>query len=385
MAKARVRRGSGDGSVFQRASDGRWVGVVDLGYQDGKRKRKTIYGITRKAVTDQVRVLQQQRDQGITLATEKQTLTQFAEQWLETVVKGHVRPNTYQTYCSMLRLHILPTLGHIQLTKLTAQQVQALLYRKQTELSTSSIRLLRTTLGTMLTQAVRWQLLPRNVATLTVPPQDQRRTTRLFLSPDQARALLQAAQGTRLEALYRVALGLGLRRGEVLGLLWQDVDLERGTLHVNQQLQRVPGQGLVLVPPKTESSRRTLPLPTTLSDALREHRARQLQERLIMGSSWQEHGLVFTTTHGTPLYLDAIGLDMPALLKRAGLPPMRFHDLRHSCASLLAVQGVPARVAMEIMGHSNIAMTQNIYTHVLEESTRAGVDGRLVGRERRLV
>jgi integrase len=176
-------------------------------------------------------------------------------------------------------------------------------------------------------------------------------------------------KGNRLEALYSVALALGLRRGEALGLRWEDVDLEAGTLRVQVALQRRK-DSKTLVEPKTEQSRRTLPLPSVLVVALKAHRTRQLEERLAAGPKWRDHGLVFPSTVGTPMEPRNLTRQFKAVLQRAGLPDIRFHDLRHTAASLLVAQGVHPRVVMEILGHSQISLTMNTYTHVLPEAQR---------------
>ena len=211
-------------------------------------------------------------------------------------------------------------------------------------------------------------LVQRNVAALVDPPAVEDGDMQC-LNTAQARALLDAARGDRLEALYNVALSLGLRQGEILGVRWDDINLNRRTLRVTHALQAVNGP-LHLVKPKTKRSIRTLPLPSTLVSALEAHRARQADDRLRTGERWQEHGLVFPTGVGTRIHPRNLVRSFHQLLKRAGLPPMRFHDLRHSCLSLLAAQGVPPRVAMEIAGHSDIRLTQNVYTHVFDEAKR---------------
>lgn len=194
-----------------------------------------------------------------------------------------------------------------------------------------------------------------------------------MLAPAEARQLLAAAQDDRLGALYSVALALGLRQGEALGLSWEDVDFESRRLHVRHGLQRIAGQ-LKLVEPKTRQSRRTIALPAIVVDALQHHKARQSQERLLAGTRWRETGLVFTSTIGTPIEVGNLRRSFWRLLDKAGLPRMRFHDLRHSCASLLLVQGVPARVVMETLGYSNISITMDTYTHVLPELQRQAAD-----------
>ncbi len=157
------------------------------------------------------------------------------------------------------------------------------------------------------------------------------------------------------------------------GVRWEDVDFEERTLRV-EVAQIITGDGLELAPPKTENSRRTLPLPAALIPLLKEHRTRQLEEQLIAGRRWQASGLVFCTSNGTPINPRNLVRDFKAFLQRAKLPDIRFHDLRHSCASLLAAQKVPVRVAMDILGHSNIATTQNIYTHVFDDAKRQAAD-----------
>jgi integrase len=184
------------------------------------------------------------------------------------------------------------------------------------------------------------------------------------LTPEQARTFLDAARGDRLEALYSVALAIGLRQGEALGLRWEHIDLDGGELRVRVALQRIAGK-LQLVEPKTRQSRRTIPLPQVAVNALRAHRVSQLEERLLAGDRWVDTGLVFCTPKGTPLDARNVTRRFQKLLKQTDLPHQRFHDLRHTCATLLLVQGVPPRVVMEILGHSQISLTMDTYTHVV--------------------
>lgn len=283
-------------------------------------------------------------------------------------------PTAHSRQLQLVRLHLKPNLGKHQLSALTPQHVQALLNEKLAAgLSPRTVTYLRAVLRRALNQALRWGLVARNVAALTEPPKAVRFQA-TALTEGQAVALLATARGDRLEALYAVALALGLRQGEALGLRWQDVDLEARTLTVAVALSRVDGK-LVLAEPKTATSRRTLPLPTELVAALKDHRARQNAERLRTGERWHDNGLVFTTGIGTPISPRNLVRDFQALRERAGLPPMRFHDLRHSCISFLAAQGVPARTAMEIAGHSQITLTMNVYAHIGDEAKRAALGG----------
>jgi integrase len=344
-----------------------WV-RLELGYVDGKRKRKAVYGKTVKEVAEKAAKLMAQRDSGINIAPERLTVEQFFSRWLDDAITPRVRPTTLHTYRTFCRLHIYPHLGRILLGKLTAQHIQRLLRTLQQQgLSHATVRQIYGVVRAGLTTAAQWECVPRNVATLVTPPRPVPYHARV-LTTEQAHRLLDAVVGHRLEALYRVALSLGLRHGELLGLRWQDVDLDAGTLRVAMTLLEVRG-GLVLAEPKTPRSHRTLPLSPLLTATLRQHRARQLAERMRLGPAWHDHGMVFASETGTPIRPRNMRRAFRSLLLHAGLPHVRIHDLRHSCATFLALQRVPPRIAMDILGHSNITTTLAIYTHVLEGST----------------
>ena len=280
---------------------------------------------------------------------------------------------TYLGYEVHVRLHLKPTLGDIRLEQLTPLHVQALLNRKlQDGLSPKSVRYIRGTLRNALNQAVRWGLVSRNAAALVDPPRVERYEIKPF-TPDEARSFLSAIRGDRLEALYSVALTMGLRQGEALGLRWREIDLELGYLRVSKQLQRIDGK-LQLVDPKTVGSRRTLVLPSSIVAKLRDHRIRQLDERLRAGANWRETDLVFSAMDGGALEGSTVTRSFHARLGAAGIAQRRFHDLRHSCATLLLVQGVSPRVVMDVLGHSEIGMTMNTYSHVIPELRRDAAD-----------
>lgn len=215
-------------------------------------------------------------------------------------------------------------------------------------------------------------ITPRNVATLVDLPRVERDDV-AALSLADARAVVDAMRGDRLEAVVTVALATGLRQGEALGLRWQDVELDEGVIHVRHALQRMGGT-VQLVEPKTKRSKRTVALPASAVTVMREHRKRQLQERLWAGSRWQEGDFVFTSTIGTPMTGADLTRRFQALLAAAGLPRMRFHDLRHGAASLLLAQGVPPRVVMEMLGHSTITLTMDVYSHVIPDLRREAAD-----------
>jgi integrase len=230
-------------------------------------------------------------------------------------------------------------------------------------LSPRTIRGIRAVLRSALSDAVKWRVVPYNAAKAASLPRAKRVETRVF-TPEQARTFVAAAGAHRLGPVFSVALAVGLRLGEALGLRWMDVDLERSQLHVRQALQRVAGE-LQFVEPKSEQSRRTIALPEVAAKILKRHRTAQLEERLKAGSRWTESGLVFTSTIGTPLDDRNVRRAFTTILRGAELPTIRIHDLRHTCASLLLVQGVHPRVVMETLGHSQISLTLDTYSHVL--------------------
>jgi integrase len=366
------KRGQSEGSIFQRR-DGRWCGILSLGWENGRRKRKSFYGVTAAEV--QARLLKARSDhaRNLPVATERQSVTQFLTHWLDHTVKPNTRPRSYESFEIIIRKHITPEIGRTRLEKLTPQQVQALLDRKlKSGLAPQTVVHIRMVLRTALNQAMKWSLIARNPAALVDPPRIPRSEIRP-LTAEEARRFLQAAKGERFEALYTLALFSGLRRGEILGLRWSDVDLDARALRVNQAIQRVGGK-LRAAETKTERSRRTIALPASVIAVLRAHRVRQLQERLIAGSLWQDSGLVFTSRIGTPVEPRNLHRDFVRVLKVANVARIRFHDLRHSAASLLLAQGVPLRMIMEQLGHSSIALTANTYAHVMPAAMRDVAD-----------
>lgn len=370
-----AKRGNSEGSIYRRR-DGRWAASVDLGHADGRRRRKAFYGRTRQEVAHKLQAAQRALADGLPLASQKQTVGGFLEVWLRDSAARKVRPRTLQRYGEIVKIHLIPRLGHIRLSRLTPADVERTMNAALGDgASPRSAAHMRAVLRTALNVAMRWGILGRNVASLAGPPHVPEREIRP-LSRSDARTILEAVRGDRLEALFTVGLALGLRQGEALGLRWADVDLEAGTLSVQRSLQRVDG-GWLFLEPKTTRSRRTVPLPGPVTAALREHRARQLQERLSLGPAWQGEtwgDLVFTDEAGGPLSGFHVSRRFKALLAVAGLPQMRYHDLRHGAASLMAAQGVPARVAMEILGHSQISTTMNVYVHVAPELGRDAAD-----------
>jgi integrase len=325
-----------------------------------------MYGKTRAEVKAKLAALQAELTRGQLPAGRVPTVAEFLRSWLEISVKPRLRPLTYAGYKVNVEKHLIPTLGRYRLDQLTPLQVQELMNeRLSAGLSTRSVAYIHQVLRTALGLAVRWDLVSRNVARLVDRPRIERKRINP-LTPDEARKFLAAIRGHRLEALFSVALALGLRQGEALGLRWDDINFSAGTLRVSHQLQRIDTR-LTLVPPKTEKSRRTLVMPELIVERLREHEKRQVVEKLWAGSKWQENGLIFANRVGEPTQARRVIEQFHEALAHAGLRRVRFHDLRHSCATLLLVQGVSPRVVMEVLGHSEIALTMNAYSHVVPE------------------
>ena len=366
-----AKRLKGEGSVWLRA-DGRWCGAINLGWEHGKRRRKYFYGQTAEQV--QAAILRARADlaQGLPVVAERQTVEEFLGRWLEDSVKPSVRPLTYEQYRQHVKLYLAPLLGRHQLAKLAPQHVRAFIKQKLVDgLSPRTVQLSLVILRRALGQAVKDGLVGRNVAKLADPPRWKRPEIKPW-EPAEAARFLDAIRTERLEAAYLLALSLGLRRGEVLGLRWSDVDLEGKTVTISQALARVGGK-LEFIEPKSRQSRRTVPIHDGLVAALRNHRRRQFEERLAAGSRWHDGGLVFTTGIGTPLEPRALNEDFERVVMAAGLRRIRLHDLRHSCATFLLAQGVHPRVVMELLGHSQISLTMETYSHVLPDAMREAI------------
>jgi integrase len=364
------KRGNGEGAIYLRQSDGRYVGSVHLGYVAGKRQRKSVYGATRGEVAEKMKTLLREQQQGLPLQTsERLTVATFLTKWLHDTAEPSLRPSSFDSYQSYAEQHIIPAIGRIALTKLTPQDVNGLttaMTRAKPSgkgLSPRTAAHARAVLRNALADALRWGMVARNVAALSNAPRVQEAEMIAF-TPEQAREFVSGIQGHREAALYIVALACGLRLGEITGLAWEDVDFEAGTLRVRQTLGRVSG-AFAIGEPKSRNSRRTLALPEFALAALKSHKVRQTEDRLKAGALWCNGlNLVFTTPLGEPLNPSSLTRRFRLALTALKLPQMRFHDLRHSCAALLIAEGVHPRLIMETLGHSQISLTMNRYGHV---------------------
>lgn len=371
---AKGRRGHGSGAVYKRKVGGKvvgWTAMLHLGFENGKRKRQAFYARTQDEVQGKLDEARHKLKLGLFVAGPKMTTGAWLERWLRDVAKPNVRPSTFRRYKDLTEQHIVPSIGRIPLERLSPADVRQLLNATLAAgLSPRTAHHIRSVLRTALHQAERDGLIQRNAAALAESPRIEPQQMKSF-TPDEARAFQQAVKGQPEEALYLVTLDAGLRQGEVLGLRWEDVDLAAGVVRVTHALQRVEGK-LVLVEPKSKTSKRAIKLGTVAAQALREHHARQSEESGRV--TWLPFGLVFTGAHGLPLDGNALTKRFQALLKAAKLPRLRFHDLRHSSASLLLSQHIPARVVMERLGHSTITLTLNTYSHVIAELNQEAAD-----------
>jgi integrase len=329
-----------------------------------------LYGKTRREVDEKLTKAKAERNGGLVFDAGTLTLAEYMDKWLNESARNRLRPKTYKDYSGLTRVHIVPALGHIKLKNLTPLHVQQFYGTKlESGLSKRTVEYIHTVLHAALKQAVRWELVPRHVTEAVDPPRPEKKERPTF-TLEQARLFLEVARGVRFEALYLLVLQTGMRRGELLGLRWEDVDLEMGVLHVRQALAP---DGKSFGYPKSAKGRRRLRLTPEAVDALKRHRIAQNEERLRQGSSWRDHGLVFCSTVGTPLNPDNfVRRSYKPLLESAGLPKIPFHCLRHTFATLMMPYEHP-RVVQEMLGHSRVSTTLDTYSHVSQDMQEEAV------------
>jgi len=362
------RRLNGEGSVTRRA-DGRWMGRFYAWTTTGTRKRITVYGRTRKEATEKMREAQEHNRQGIPVPDTAWKLGDWLDHWLEHVVSLNRRPATYRLYEMTVRLYLKPGLGSSALTRLSASRVQAF-FNGQLAAGRSirTVQVMKTVLSSALSRAMREELVVRNVARLAELPTWERSTITPWTVAD-ARAFLDAAKNDPLYPAFVLLLLYGLRRGEVLGLRWRDIDEDDGEIRVRQQVQRINGE-LRLYPVKTAAGRRDLPLLPVAQTVLDLRRQAQAADRAELGRAWLDNGLVFTTKTGRPVEPRNLVRSFHRICGGNELRPIKVHHLRHTTATLLKNVGVPARDAQIILGHSRLAVTLEIHTHEDRQAQR---------------
>nr|WSS71877.1 site-specific integrase [Streptomyces sp. NBC_01175] len=390
-------RANGDGTVYQR-KDGRWEAAGYVLAPGNTRKRVRVYGTTRKDATTKLTEKIAASNRGLPIAAADSTVSAYLVYWLDAVAVHHLRENTHTRYAASIRLHLNPGLGTKKLARLTTRDVRTFLDGLRTtcqccaqnrdsvrrsccaigqccgkRLSPLTVTYVHAVLKSALEHAVREDELPRNVArnVKTTAPRPRRFQP---LTAAEARQLLHAANGDRLHALYELALRTGLRKGELLGLHWADLDLDGGTATIHRSLQRTRSQGLTALHTKTLASERRIALPTECLSSLKIHQEQQQEERQAAGTSWTDNGLIFTTPKGRPLDPTNLTRRFRRLLHSAELRTIRFHDLRHSTATLLLEQGVELVVIKELLGHAHIGVTAGVYAHVRLRLQRQAID-----------
>src|SRR5215203_699325 len=357
------KRGNGEGSVYQR-KDGRWVGQYFV-YLPSGPKYRYIYAKTRKLAAEKLTKAIADRDGGMVFDDENLTLSDFLDVWLSDCVKDTIRVSTFERYKGIANLHIAPALGRLRLKALTPAHVQGF-YRGRLDsgLSPATVQKIHVVLHKALSQAVKWSLVPRNVTEAVSAPRPSPKEMRP-LSAEEVRRLLEVASGDRLEALWVLAVQTGMRQGELLALKWTDVDLEAGKVSVRRTLTRESGH-YTLGEPKTKKSRRTVKLTGAATEVLRSHLSCQMADIDRLGDLYRDQGLVFTTDSRVPLNPSNVrNRNLRRLTRKAALPEIRFHDLRHTCATLLLSRNVHPKIVQEMLGHSTVAITLDTYSHVL--------------------
>ncbi len=361
MAK-KQRRGRGEGSITQRPN-GSWRAQISR-----DKKRLSFGAATKKECQEWLRKTLHQVDYGLDLEGGRIKVGEYLQEWLENA-RPSLRAKTGYQYDKVIENHILPFIGDLPMKALTPQRVEhfygELLQKGR---GARTVRYTHGVLHKALEKAVRYGLIAVNPAHGASLPQQNHQEMQV-LDESQVGMFLATASGNRLEALFHLAAVTGMRQGELFGLKWSDVQWRAGVLHVQRQVQRVPKKGWSFVEPKTRAGRRMVPIGTGAIEALLRQKERQALEREVAGSRWQEHDLIFSTTVGTPMDPQNLMKDFNAVLKQAELPKIRFHDLRHTAASLMLNHGVPVLVVSRILGHANPSITLNTYGHLYQEST----------------
>ncbi|MFC9683028.1 tyrosine-type recombinase/integrase [Streptomyces sp. NPDC056948] len=397
-ASRRVRA-NGDGTVCQR-KDRRWEAAGYVLAPGNTRKRVRVYGTTRKEALAKLTEKIAASNRGVSAPSAQGSLAAYLTYWLDAVAVYQLRENTHTRYTAVARLYLIPGLGKKKLAKLTAKDVRTWLNQLRTtcqcctraldtardeprccaagkccsrRLSPLTLAYVHSVLKSALEHAVREEEIPRNVArnVRTGTPRPRRFEP---LTADEARKFLAATNGHRLQPLFELALHTGLRKGELLGLRWEDLDLAGGTASIRRTLQRTNSSGLTALPTKTQSSERRIALPTPCLRSLEQHRDRKLQEREAAGTNWKDSGYVFTRPDGAPIEGSTLTRHFNTLLRQARLRRIRFHDLRHSAATLLLEQGVELVVIKELLGHAHIGVTATVYAHVRLRLQRDAID-----------
>lgn len=369
MAGQRKRNPNGAGTITKR-KDGRFQCAVYVLQPDGTRARKFAYGKTWQECDTKRRELLAKVDQGVPVPTRSAKLSEWLPYWLDNVIKPRRKLSTYDKYESHVRLYLVPLLGSKRLESLGVADVRRFLVRLEKETTAATAKESHRVLRSALSSACREELIARNVAKLVEPPRTDNRELKPW-SLDETLDFLAASRRDPLYAAFVLAIAMGLRRGEIIGLRWSDLDLDNRVLYVRQQTQR--RRGVLYDDDPKSRRRRVVPLPALCIAPLRWHRMRQSAARVKAGEQWHESGYVFTTRTGRQVEPRNVYRSFTRVAESAGLRVIRLHDARHGTATLLTAAGVAPRVVMEILGHSQISITMDVYTHVVQDTQREAI------------
>ncbi len=363
MAK---KRANGEGTIRQR-KDGRWEGLYTVNY-----KRKSVYGKTQEEVRKKLNKILNDIDNNIYIEDSKITVGEWLHTWLYDYKKDTVKQKTFEGYETLIRVHLIPAFSKIPLKRLTVDHVQKLISAKIKEgLSSRTIRYMNTLLHGALRQAVNNGLLVRNVSEAVVLPERQQKE-RKFLTADEQNKLIESLKEEQQGFILLFALSTGLRRGELLALRWSNYDIEKGYISIKENLSRLKGEDgkshLTFTTPKTDSSKRTIPILPDIAKMLNSHRHTQMLNRLKAGQLWENNDLIFCTDFGKPIEPRNLRRVLERACERADIQSINIHALRHAFATRALENGIPLKVVSDILGHSSISMTADIYSHVSIET-----------------
>ncbi|WP_027718778.1 site-specific integrase [Desulfovirgula thermocuniculi] len=352
---------------LEKRSNKSWTIVVELGRDPvtGKRKRlKKAFRGTKKEAEKELARLLTEIEKGTYVEPTKLTFGEYLLRWLDDYCRPNLAPSTFDSYQRIIKKHIIPALGAIPMAKLQPMHLQSYYSEKLGALAQRTVQYHHRIIREALNHAMKWQLIPRNVADAVQAPRAKRPEISVP-GLQEIKQLLEAARDHQDYALICTAIFTGMRRAELLGLKWEDVDTNTGTISVRRTLQRLPETGFIFTEPKSQKSRRQVLIPPVLVEILKEHRRRQLENRMRLGEKYQDHGLVFPRQDGQPEDPSNISHRFKALVDKLGLSGLRFHDLRHLHATILLAQGVHPKVVQERLGHQTVTLTLDTYSHVI--------------------
>lgn len=364
-----ARRSKGEGTICRR-KDGLWMAQATIGInpETGKPRRKTFYGKTRREVAEKLNTILHEIQQGSYIEPSQVTVEQWLSDWLEGR-KPHIEESTWSAYEVMARCHITPSLGKVKLKDLRTRDLQMLLNNKLAEgLSSRTVKYIYTTINMALKQAVKERLIPYNPAEGVELPKQEKKEMKT-LTREEVAKFLQVAKESRHYPAFLLELATGLRRGELLAVKWGNIDFNQRTLSIKEQLVRTT-EGLTFKSLKTVKSRRTISLPPDIMDMLRMHKKKQAELKLMLGPVYEDNDLLFCAEDGKPLDPKSFVDHFKRLLKKAGLN-IRFHDLRHTFATLSLEAGIPVKTVQEMLGHTTSKMVMDVYGHVTKDMHEA--------------